>query len=273
MFKLPETNILFNYLRILLTAVLENCTWVPVSHSIHKELTGTISNFLFWCCRFSFELFYLCLSSRSLFSLMFPLCFLNWTQLCAFKGGWEPINSSSWLPCHQWPAHPFTHWPPGITAWKKVCVCLCGRVRMRLCRGFRCSEFWLACRFGFFHEAKQTSFHALLLNNWKKMYFCFCPSAVFDVLSFWRAAAPLILRSRCTLLSPMRPSPSILSEVNSTDRFLWYKENRWMAFFQRELWTERAGFFQKLVCHPHHNRAWRMPLVPPHWRWTEFIVW
>lgn len=138
------------------------------SLSQHPQRTNRKPSVIF-CFDVGFPLSsFICLFSRTLFSLMFPLCFLNWTQLCAFKGGWEPINSSSWLPCHQWPAHPFTHWPPGITAWKKVCVCLCGRVRMRLCCGFRCSEFWLACQFGFFHEAKQTSFHALLLNNWKK---------------------------------------------------------------------------------------------------------
>lgn len=35
-----------------------------------------------------------------------------------------------------------------------------------------------------------------------------------------------------------------------------------VGFFQCELWTERAVFFQTLVYHPRHNRAWRMPLVP-----------
>lgn len=44
----------------------------------------------------------------------------------------------------------------------------------------------------------------------KISHLCFFLSPVWATLFLWDAAAPLILRFRCMLFSPMRPSPSIL---------------------------------------------------------------
>lgn len=124
-----------------------------VQHQTNRQIKGPSSHFLFWCCHVYFETSLIsvyCLSSLSCFSLHFP----HSTRPHAFKGGWEPVNSSSRLPCHQWPAHPSSHRPPSHSARTEVGLCVyvcalyvlywsqswkflttCVRVLVRMCVG------------------------------------------------------------------------------------------------------------------------------------------
>lgn len=148
---------------------------------------------------------------------------------------------------------------------KGVCV-WCVAIISALC-------FWLACQFGFFHTAKQTPFHALLLHDWKEMDFIF---AVFDAASLWRAAAPLILSSRCTLLSPMRPFPSILSEVIPRDRLLWCCKERsdeWCWFFP--VWTLNweSCVLSNACVSSTSQQSVKDASGSSRWVWSVFAVW
>lgn len=72
---------------------------------------------------------------------MFSLYLAELTCLHPFKGGRKPVNSSSCLSCHRWPAHSSSYRPICCTTWTKVCV-------FELCNVCwdPCLAFWPAWR-------------------------------------------------------------------------------------------------------------------------------
>lgn len=102
---------------------------LPDSSLSQRTQTGTISAFYPVMLSFSLsDLFFKTDPSFYIFLISSLSCFLpsfsNPNPTVLSKGGQKSFNSSSWLPCYQWPAHLFLPWPPGSTAQTKVCVCV-----------------------------------------------------------------------------------------------------------------------------------------------------